>query len=532
MSLDSPTAGADAPRGDQSSPTGRSSVQIGRFRLDDQILGDSTGGLWRAFDELLKRTVSLRLVPSSNPDQDALRTAACAAARVVDPHVARVLDVLDHDSTLVIVTEWAEGIPLEQLIDGTMSAAQALQITQQVANALCNIHAAGTTHGRIRPGSVLIDNEGQVRLRGHTIDAKIWGISPGNDPVAADISGLGAILSACLTGRWSGDTPSLLPKAAVVGGKRALPSQLRADLPSDLDDFVVRAMAAAPGPQIRASTHPFPTVVAAREGLATLTSGRSMPSSSADLVVPGFGASKHTSGGTIFKRAFGVALVASVLIATGFAGARLILPANPATQAAIAPASASPSASPSQTPPIKAGQAIPDAVTTNSAGPATNGQFALAPPVPAVTGEVVLPVYDIQTLRGQGQGLTTTDFPGFAVDSDPATAWYTENYRTTKRSLKSAPGIVLDLGAPRAVQALNLALIGNNTNIVIKTSNTLGTDQADYEKMATVTGAPPLTTVRIPKPVTARYVLVLLTQVPWSAGGYRGGISTVHIHGN
>lgn len=527
MSNRAQARGADSALDATVNLTGTASVQVGRFRLDDQILGDATGGLWRAFDEVLKRMVLLRLIPPTNPDQDNLRIAACAAARVVDPSVARVLDVLDHNNTLVIVSEWAEGIPLEQLVAGGMAPARALQITSEVAQALENIHNAGTAHGRVRPASVLINEDDSVRLRGHTVDARLWGICPGNDPVAADISGLGSILMACLTGRWGGDAPSSLPMAPVVGGKRALPSQLRADLDPAFDEFVVRAMAAVPGPEIRNHPHPFETIHSARENLATLTATRTSHSSTGPQSVIPRGATKTASSSTVIKRAFGVAVVASVLLATAFYGARLILPASTSATNAVAAPTATPSA--------QSVAPTPAASTEAAAQTAVTNQFAITLPTPAAPTapavEQVLPVFDVQTLQGKGGGLTKADFPGFAADADPATAWYTPIYKASKHTPKGASGIVLDLGTPRPINAVSLGLIGNNTDVMIKTSDTLESLASDYKLMATANSAPALTTIRVPNPVTARYVLVLLTAVPWSAGGYRGGITTVHVQG-
>ena len=137
--------------------------------------------LWRAYDERLHRMVALRLVDSQDPLHDDLRAAACAAARVVDRRVVRVLDVLDHEGTLVIVTEWVDAIPLEQLLTTSMTPTQSVEVTRRVAEAIGHIHS-GVTHGRVRPASVMIDKDGEVRVRGHMIDARIYGIDPATIP--------------------------------------------------------------------------------------------------------------------------------------------------------------------------------------------------------------------------------------------------------------------------------------------------------------------------------------------------------------
>ena len=165
-------------------------------------------------------------------------------------------------------------IPLEQLLTTAMTPAQSVEVTRRVGEAISHIHAAGITHGRVRPASVMIDKEGEVRLRGHMIDARIYGIEPGSDPAAADISGLGAIMTACLTGRWPGSSPTALPAVPIVAkAGEPFPSQLRADLPDSLDTFVIRAMAAVPSPETIPSRHSFPDAPSALECLAGIHEG-------------------------------------------------------------------------------------------------------------------------------------------------------------------------------------------------------------------------------------------------------------------
>lgn len=493
--------------------------RIGRFRLDDLVAGDETGGLWRAYDELLGRTVSLRLVPESDPRQEALRVAACTAARVADRHVASVLDVLDHESTLVIVSEWVDGIPLDQFLAKPMDQARSLEVTREVASAIAAIHATGSTHGRLRPASVMIGSSGEVRVRSAGIDAQLWGIAPGTDPAAADIHGVGAILTACLTTRWPGSPKSRLRSAPVIGGRTPTPSQLRADIPEEIDDFVVRAFASVPSKLNVPTNQPFENITEVREALGALKAD----SGANETFVPA--APRRGRSAVIAKRAFallgGVAAIA-VLIAFG---SRLAVSGpSPLADAALSTPTAKPSVQPRT---AKLPSQAQSASADESGSVLSPSQSLPASPLPA---EQTFPIAAVSSLE-QPDGLVTGGSTINAVDTDLSSAWFTKTYSAPVFPRHEGAGLLIDLGEPRPIRVVDLALVGAYTDVEIRTSNDAGTRIANYTKDAALTGAPSRVTVREPTPVTARYVLVVLNGLPLAENGYRGGIANVSVRG-
>lgn len=491
---------------DDSYPT-----HIGRFRLEDQILGGHGKRLWRAYDELLGRMVVLRLVEPTDPLHDDLRAAACAAARVVDRSVVQVLDVLDFEGTLVIVTEWVDAIPLEQLLTSAMTPAQSVEVTRRVAEAIGHIHAAGVTHGRVRPACVMIDDDGEVRLRGHMIDARIYGIAPGHDPAAADISGLGAIMTACLTGRWPGDSPTALPAVPVVAGKRAVPSQLRADLPPRLDSFVIRAMAAVPGPQTLPASNAFTSAGQAVDGLTGLYEGSGSLRQLNKRARPSGGTAQHpplrTTARKIAKRTGLVAAALVAVFAVGFVGARYFPQSVDTTTATSQPGA--------------------DIETQAVAVPPGSAANAGLPP-----GEQVLPINGVFALLPKNKGVVAGGAAGAAVDDNPASAWHTVRYNQASLNSSQAGGVVIDLGQVRQIKAVNVGLVGNNSGVELRVSERLGKKALDYQLLQKVKGASTDITMREARPLATRYLLVLLTGVPKATGKkYQGGISSIQVRG-
>ncbi len=504
-------------------------VKIGRYRLIDHILGDDKTGLWLAQDELLKRTVSLRLITPNDPLQEEMRAAAVAAARVVDRHVAQVIDVLDVDGTVVVVSEWVEGIPLEQLLTTPMSAGRAIHITYEVALAVEQIHQAGITHGRIRPASVMITEEGEVRLRGHMLDAKRWGVSPGFDPVNADIANIGAILMACLTGYWPGTALSALPAAPVLGGKHTVPSQLRAGATTDLDEFVIRSMAAVPSAETIKSSQPFTTASAAVTALTGLDEGASLlpfrDNTGGPIDLDGAQPAPPASGKTVMKRALAVSLIAISAIFCLLVGARLLIP-NEADK----PANGT-------QPSLQGSDARQDSVVPNPAEAATvvGGAADSRPLLPAPPAGVVvesdLPIVSVSTIEPDKAGISNAGGASLAVDPDRTSAWLTPVYNQSSVNPVGAAGLVLDLGTKRQVRTINLGLVGNNTDLTLLKGNKLSKNINKYKAFKEVIGAPAVISLREPAPISARYVVILPTSVPLEGNGFRGGISFVQLSG-
>ena len=114
-----------------------------------------------------------------------------------------------------------------------------------------------------------------------------------------------------------------------------------------------------------------------------------------------------------------------------------------------------------------------------------------------------------------------------AVDGDLSTAWHTLLYKQQDLAPKHGVGLVLDLGSAQSIGAVRVDLVGTGTTVQLRTAATLGAQPADYTLLGTATDAGALVTVRAKTPVKARYVLVWLTRLPATSGGYRGGVAEV-----
>ncbi|MEF3112620.1 serine/threonine-protein kinase [Streptomyces chrestomyceticus] len=150
----------------------------GRYRLVEEIGRGGMGTVWRAHDELLGRQVAVkRLHVSPELDADELarrnertRREAQAAARINHPNVVSVHDVVDDGGLPCIVMEYVPSVTLGDVIKEAMLSnsavppGEAARIGRGMITALRAAHSAGVLHRDVKPGNVLLGEDGRVVL--------------------------------------------------------------------------------------------------------------------------------------------------------------------------------------------------------------------------------------------------------------------------------------------------------------------------------------------------------------------------------
>ena len=163
-----------------------------RYELSEQI---GTGGMatvWKATDTLLGRQVAVkRLLPHLATDRQAAERfsrEAKAAARLSHPGIVTVFDTGKDENGPFIILELIEGDTLATTLaqGGAMSPTDAVNIVSQAALALDHAHAQGVIHRDIKPGNLILDSEGRVRLTDFGIAKTV------NDPTT--ITGVGELV--------------------------------------------------------------------------------------------------------------------------------------------------------------------------------------------------------------------------------------------------------------------------------------------------------------------------------------------------
>jgi serine/threonine protein kinase len=149
-------------------------VVAGRYRLLEPLGRGGMGVVWSARDELLTRPVAVKEVhypPTiSDAEKESLRERtmreARAAAALDHPCAVRVFDVCEDDGQPFIVMELIVGRTLSDVVreDGPLSPAKAAEIGACLVDALQAAHAAGIVHRDVKPGNVIVRDDGRVTL--------------------------------------------------------------------------------------------------------------------------------------------------------------------------------------------------------------------------------------------------------------------------------------------------------------------------------------------------------------------------------
>ncbi|MDW5326349.1 serine/threonine-protein kinase [Plantactinospora sp. KLBMP9567] len=145
-----------------------------RYRLIEPLGQGGMGRVWKARDEVLHRDVAIKeLVPPPGLTEDERREMrerslreARAIARLNHANVVRVFDVLRTDGDPWIVMEYIPSRSLQDALasDGPVSPARAAEIGLGVLGALKSAHRAGVMHRDVKPGNVLLGDDGRVVL--------------------------------------------------------------------------------------------------------------------------------------------------------------------------------------------------------------------------------------------------------------------------------------------------------------------------------------------------------------------------------
>ncbi|MFD3328994.1 serine/threonine-protein kinase [Streptomyces sp. NPDC058701] len=160
--------------GDEGRESTTERVISGRYRLFEPLGRGGMGVVWRARDEVLARDVAVKEVRAPAGLDAAglqrmyrrLEREAWAAARISHRGVVTVYDVASEDGRPWIVMELVRGLSLAEVLDaeGPMSPRRAGHLGEQVLAALRSAHDSGVLHRDVKPGNVLLANDGRVVL--------------------------------------------------------------------------------------------------------------------------------------------------------------------------------------------------------------------------------------------------------------------------------------------------------------------------------------------------------------------------------
>jgi serine/threonine protein kinase/Tfp pilus assembly protein PilF len=257
---------------------------ISHYRITERLGAGGMGVVYRAGDMNLQRDMALKFLPdelAADPGaRKRLVKEAQAASRLNHPNIATIYEVDESHGTPFIAMELVNGESLKDVLRrGPLPPQKLLEIARQIAEGLHEAHQGGILHRDIKPGNIMVDTKGRVKildfglaaLTGQerkpgepeenfiTRTATQWstgGTVPYMSPeqlrgesadVRSDIFSFGAMLYECLTGQlpFPGETSIDIMQAILRRPHTPVRTRVP-DISSEWEDLVARCLAKAP----------------------------------------------------------------------------------------------------------------------------------------------------------------------------------------------------------------------------------------------------------------------------------------------
>ena len=278
---------------------------FGRFRIVGSLGEGGMGTVWKAEDDLLGRSVALKLLSARLADSESARARllreARAAGALDHPGIGTVYDAGEQDGEIFIAMRLVDGGTVADRIQsqGALGLLDAVRIAASAADALGHAHARGILHRDVSARNLMLTKDGQVivvdfglalaegasRLTqsGTTVGTAYYmapEIALGQQADRrSDIYSLGAVLHEMLTGAppFEGDRLQAVLYAA-VNTRATPPSTKRPEIPPELDRIVLKALAKKPEER-------YATMEALRDDLEALDASGEVSQHDAPLTI-------------------------------------------------------------------------------------------------------------------------------------------------------------------------------------------------------------------------------------------------------
>jgi eukaryotic-like serine/threonine-protein kinase len=248
------------------------SVFDGRYRIIRKLGAGGMANVYLAEDQELGRRVAIKILDDRHAADDSFierfRREAKNAAGLSHPNIVSIYDRGEAEGTYYIAMEYLSGRSLKELIvsRGPTPIRIAIDYTRQMLAALGFAHRHGIVHRDIKPHNVVVDSDGRLKVTDFGIArsgasqmtevGSIIGTAQYLSPEQArgspvdqrsDVYSVGIVLYEMLTGKvpFTGDTPLEIAMKH-LSEVPVPPSELRDDVPEDLDAVVLRALAKDP----------------------------------------------------------------------------------------------------------------------------------------------------------------------------------------------------------------------------------------------------------------------------------------------
>jgi tRNA A-37 threonylcarbamoyl transferase component Bud32 len=488
----------------------------GRYVLEDRIATGGMATVWRARDEVLARTVAVKCLRDELARDPAFaerfQREAVAAARLTHPNIISVFDTGVDQGASFIVMEYFPGLTLGELMqrDRAMDPRRAIGLILPVLGALGFAHREGLVHRDIKPGNILVSSDARVKVTDFgiakvvlaegdlTTTGQVLGtvryLSPeqvqGSEvDTRADIYSTGLVLYEMVTGRPAFQAENDVATAMMRLTRDPLPPRaIRGGISRGLEVVILRAIARRPEDRFQTAE----AMTGALERLASRTEA-TPPRGIAPLPEPA-----PTTPASTFRSWMLVPLlvvgIAALAIAGGLALGRLKLGG---------PLGVRPAPEKSRTPRLQLSS------------------------IAIVGGADFDP-------QGDDRSENPSDVP-LAFDGNSGTAWSTEHYHSPEfGNLKDGVGLWVDLGTNARVSRVTITSPTPGWTFELKAGTLPDRLSGPLANSRGATsfrmGTSGTANIEL-RPVTTRGLLIWITELVPSEGGFAAAVGEVSIRG-
>jgi eukaryotic-like serine/threonine-protein kinase len=236
-----------------------------RFTLDKELGRGGMGAVYRATDQVLQRTVAIKILKERTGDEVGrkIRLEAQILARLLHEHIVRLYDFGEADGTYFFVMEEVDGSSFSRRWK-QIPLAERLMVIAETADALNYAHHQGVIHRDVKPANVLLTSADTAKLSDFGLsliadDAQVDGVIKGTphymSPEQAkgrrldyrtDLYALGVMAYECATGLPPFQGPSMAVIASHVNAVPDTPRSRNQAISPALEALILRLLAKDP----------------------------------------------------------------------------------------------------------------------------------------------------------------------------------------------------------------------------------------------------------------------------------------------
>lgn len=172
------------------------SLILGNYTILDKIGAGGMGQVFKAEHRRMKRVVAVKMLPPGTVKDPAamarFQREVEAAAKLSHPNIVAAHDADEAKGVHFLVMEYVEGADLSAMVkkNGPCPVANAINYILQAAKGLEFAHRKGVIHRDIKPGNLLLDTEGTVKI----LDMGLARLESTDAAGQAELTGSGAVM--------------------------------------------------------------------------------------------------------------------------------------------------------------------------------------------------------------------------------------------------------------------------------------------------------------------------------------------------